>query len=83
MKKILYNSLASYQLVHPGNLGRGGQLPYSHFYFFPALTSSNSVAFIDSTTCVVAFRSSFVVVVELLFYVHGKHLRSCRDGQLT
>ena len=24
---------------------------------------------------------SFVVV--LLFYVHGKHLRSCRDGQLT
>ena len=19
----------------------------------------------------------------LLFYVHGKHLRSCRDGQLT
>ena len=24
-----------------------------------------------------------VVVVELLFYVHGKHLRSCRDGQLT
>ena len=25
----------------------------------------------------------FVVVVGLLFYVHGKHLRSCRDGQLT
>ena len=24
-----------------------------------------------------------VVVVRLLFYVHGKHLRSCRDGQLT
>ena len=24
-----------------------------------------------------------VVVVDLLFYVHGKHLRSCRDGQLT
>ena len=20
---------------------------------------------------------------DLLFYVHGKHLRSCRDGQLT
>ena len=27
--------------------------------------------------------SSIVVVVVLLFYVHGKHLRSCRDGQLT
>ena len=24
-----------------------------------------------------------VVVVALLFYVLGKHLRSCRDGQLT
>ena len=23
------------------------------------------------------------IVVALLFYVHGKHLRSCRDGQLT
>ena len=23
------------------------------------------------------------VVVALLFYVHGKHLRSYRDGQLT
>ena len=27
--------------------------------------------------------NSQVVVVKLLFYVHGKHLRSCRDGQLT
>ena len=23
------------------------------------------------------------VVVVLLFYIHGKHLRPCRDGQLT
>ena len=23
------------------------------------------------------------VVVVLLFYVHGKHLRSCRDGQIN
>ena len=23
------------------------------------------------------------IIVALLFYVHGKHLRSCRDGQLT
>ena len=27
--------------------------------------------------------SHILVVVALLFYVHGKHLRSCRDGQLT
>ena len=25
----------------------------------------------------------FVVVVVLWFYFHDKHLRSCRDGQLT
>ena len=24
-----------------------------------------------------------IEIVELLFYVHGKHLRSCRDSQLT
>ena len=24
-----------------------------------------------------------VVAVVLLFYIRGKHLRSCRDGQLT
>ena len=27
--------------------------------------------------------SVVVAVVVLLFYVHGKHLRSCWDGQLT
>ena len=26
----------------------------------------------------------YIVVGDVfLFYVHGKHLRSCRDGQLT
>ena len=25
-------------------------------------------------------RMYVVIVVVLLFYVHGKHLRSCRDG---
>ena len=36
-----------------------------------------------SNCCVVIFECFIVVVVVLLFYVHGKHLRSCRDGQLT
>ena len=27
-------------------------------------------------------KAEFVVVVVLLFYIHGKHLRSCQDGQL-
>ena len=26
---------------------------------------------------------SYVFVVVLLFYIHGKQLRSCQDGQLT
>ena len=25
----------------------------------------------------------YLVVVALLFYIHGKYLRSCRGGQLT
>ena len=28
-------------------------------------------------------RRMVVVVVALLFYIYGKHPRSCRDGQLT
>ena len=32
---------------------------------------------------ITCFPPNRVVVVALLFYVHGKHLRSCRDGQLT
>ena len=31
---------------------------------------------------IIIFKEKDVVVV-VLFYVHGKHLRSCRDGQLT
>ena len=29
------------------------------------------------------YQSPWITYVVLLFYVHGKHLRSCRDGQLT
>ena len=31
----------------------------------------------------IIFRKEAGGVVVLLFYVHGKHLRSCWDGQLT
>ena len=31
--------------------------------------------------CCPKMEQNVVVVVVLLFYVHGKHLRSCRDGQ--
>ena len=32
---------------------------------------------------VITYMYDSIVVVALLFYVHGKHLRSCRDGQFT
>ena len=39
----------------------------------------------DLTSCLTDdwLVTSVVVVVTLLFYIHGKHLRSCQDGQLT
>ena len=48
-----------------------------------------TICIIDSTEAIYCLiQKNFkiwivVVVVDLLFYVHGKHLRSCRDGQLT
>ena len=33
--------------------------------------------------CVVIFCAKLVFVVAPLLYVHSKHLRLCRDGQLT
>ena len=50
--------------------------------------SSPVTKIIMIVTSLVCFASTsdlivVVVVVALLFYVHGKHLRSCRDGQLT
>ena len=37
------------------------------------------VVYVSKVTCGLVV----VAVVDVLFYVHGKHLRSCRDGQLT
>ena len=45
----------------------------------PGVCENGSVSLSHSGNVVT--RTGFVV--ELLFYVHGKHLRSCRDGQLT
>ena len=41
---------------------------------------SSAVYVHDSATIFILLSGFFVV---FLFYVHGKHLRSCRDGQLT
>ena len=40
----------------------------------------DKIIFLDNGYTFMGFA---VVVVALLFYVHGKHLKSCRDGQLT
>ena len=46
-------------------------------FFIPDLQRLSSASYSLLVIVVV------VVVVALLFYVHGKHLRSCLDGQLT
>ena len=48
-----------------------------------ALRVKMTIAAIQLTLSKTRQRQIAVVVVGLLFYVHGKHLRSCRDGQLT
>ena len=37
----------------------------------------------DNSSGIISIFHVVGVVVALLFYVLGKHLRSCRDGQLT
>ena len=37
----------------------------------------------EKVTPVSHLARAFVALLLMLFYVHGKHLRSCRDGQLT
>ena len=63
-------------ILHPER-----QKLYAIFVFLSAIG-------LRSTQCIMQSYSPFlcisvVVVVVLLFYVHSKHLRSCRDGQLT
>ena len=41
------------------------------------------IALHPSRYAVVSAICCWLYLVVLLFYVHGKHLRSCRDGQLT
>ena len=57
-----------------------------NLYSKDALLRDKLTSCFKSQTCIVALIQDnhfLVVVVDLLFYVHGKHLRSCRDGQLT
>ena len=51
---------------------------FTKFHYAPAYLSIGNYAL----GCIFQM-IPIIVVVALLFYVHGKHLRSCRDGQLT
>ena len=39
--------------------------------------------YLGMSSAAFVFGTLIVVVVVLMFYIHSKHLRSCRDGQLT
>ena len=53
-----------------------GEMFYGcHTTYSPAAVEINKFSTVRSF--------GLVVVVVSLFYVHGKHPRSCRDGQLT
>ena len=60
----------------PGQVANKNSLVLRNFLLIPKYFSNH-----NSMGQVAIF--FFFVVVALLFYVHGKHLRSCRDGQLT
>ena len=47
------------------------------------LYSKNSANHTDREESLFHYRRPGSCCVVALFYVHGKHLRSCRDGQLT
>ena len=47
------------------------------------LLNISPVSFNERLRCLATASRIVVVVVLLLLYVHGKHLRSWRDGQLT
>ena len=63
----------------------------THILFYNIYEDSkiNPLYILVDCSTVICWMSLFVIlevsglVVVLLFYVHGKHLRSCRDGQLT
>ena len=50
---------------------------------YPYLVCKKISIFHGCTVWIEKSVTKVVVVVALSFYVHGKHLRSCRDGQLT
>ena len=52
------------------------------FFIFQVNAVVGDLTRLFSLIIITPFRD-FLFFVLLLFYVHGKHLRSCRDGQFT
>ena len=71
--KALDNSLQTAFLVHCSSILKNTSTLCFFFFFFFFF---DVVFEVFCSAC-----GGFAVV--LLFYVHGKHLKSCRDGQLT
>ena len=71
--------IATTSLLHQHSL-YASQTYFSYLFLNTAITlvPYNAELWLQGLNCLVIF---FFFV--LLFYVHGKHLRSCRDGQLT
>ena len=68
---------------------RRSNIAFAHSYLLPSRIDCTGSAAAMTPNSEIAFPSVhsalifLLVVVVLLLYVHGKHLRSCRDGQLT
>ena len=54
-----------------------------YYRLLQVIIAGEDHAYLKHVKDLVIYNHVKVVVVALLFYVHGKHLRSCREGQLT
>ena len=52
-------------------------------FIYVSVTDKNIFIYVSVNDENIYLSVNHVVFVALLFYVHDKHLRSCRDGQLT
>ena len=68
------------RVLNPGPLTyESGALPIA----LRSPASIGDMTYVREVTKLTQFAYFLLYFVVLLFYVHGKHLRSCRDGQLT
>ena len=69
----------SLELPHRGNSNE-----YTQYTIFNVKKKKEKITLVGPKSAATRFFSKdLLFVVALLFYVHGKHLRSSRDGQLT